>query len=74
MENPKSEQPGAAPQVAAVDDPYAQYHVVAKGETLSHIAKQYYGDARLYRQIFEANREVLKDPDRVRVGQKLRIP
>ena len=51
-----------------------QWHVVEKGETLSKIAKQYYGDATLYAKIFDANKDVLKDPDRIQVGQKLRIP
>ena len=51
-----------------------QWHVVEKGETLSKIAKQYYGDATLYAKIFDANKDVLKDPDRIQIGQKLRIP
>ena len=50
------------------------WHVVAKGDTLSKISKQYYGDATLYMKIFEANPTVLKDPDKIQVGQKLRIP
>jgi nucleoid-associated protein YgaU len=56
------------------DNPYTQYYVVKKGDTLSKIAREYYGDANLYPQIFEANRDVLKDPDKIQVGQKLRIP
>jgi len=51
-----------------------QWHVVTAGETLSKIARKYYGDASLYMQIFEANRDQLKDPDLIKVGQKLRIP
>ena len=51
-----------------------QWHVVEKGETLSKIAERYYGDASLYPKIFEANRDVLKDPNMIRIGQKLRIP
>jgi nucleoid-associated protein YgaU len=53
---------------------YTQWHEVKKGETLSKIAQQYYGDASLYPKIFEANRDVLKNPDLIRIGQKLRIP
>lgn len=51
-----------------------QWHEVVKGDTLSKIAQQYYGDASLYTQIFEANKDTLKDPNLIRVGQKLRIP
>jgi len=39
-----------------------QWHEVKKGETLWKIAEQYYGDGNLYKQIFEANKDVLKDP------------
>jgi len=51
-----------------------QWHVVAKGETLSKISQKYYGDPNLYGKIFEANKDVLKNPDLIKVGQKLRIP
>ncbi len=51
-----------------------QYHVVVKGDTLSKIAEKYYGDPSLYPQIFEANKDILKDPDKIQIGQKLRIP
>jgi nucleoid-associated protein YgaU len=51
-----------------------QWHEVVAGDTLSKIAQQYYGDASLYPQIFEANRDQLTDPNKIRVGQKLRIP
>jgi nucleoid-associated protein YgaU len=51
-----------------------QYHEVKKGDTLWKIAEQYYGDGSLYKNIFEANRDILKDPNVIRIGQKLRIP
>ena len=51
-----------------------QWHGVTKGETQWKIAEQYYGDGNLYTKIFEANRDVLKDPNRINIGQKLRIP
>lgn len=51
-----------------------EYYLIKKGETLSAIAKQFYGKANQYRKIFEANREVIKDPNRIFPGQKIRIP
>lgn len=50
------------------------FHIVQKGDTLSGIAKHFYGRAGDYPRIFEANREVIKDPDLIYVGQKIRIP
>lgn len=52
----------------------AQYHDVVSGDTLSAIAKKYYGDANQYMKIFEANKPMLSHPDKIYVGQKLRIP
>jgi nucleoid-associated protein YgaU len=52
----------------------AQYHTVAKGDTLSAIAKKVYGDANKYQVIFEANKPMLKDPDKIYPGQTLRVP
>ena len=49
-------------------------HTVQAGETLSRIAKEYYGDEGDYRRIYEANRDTLDDPDNISVGQKLKIP
>ncbi len=54
--------------------PEAQYHDVVRGDTLSAIAKKYYGDAGKYPKIFEANKPMLSDPDKIYPGQKLRIP
>lgn len=56
------------------EDAEPQFHTVAKGETLSAIAKEYLGDASKYHAIFEANRPMLSDPDKIYPGQKLRIP
>ena len=52
----------------------AQYHTVASGETLSKIAGKYYGDVQKYNIIFEANKPMLTDPDKIYPGQVLRIP
>jgi nucleoid-associated protein YgaU len=54
--------------------PASRFHVVQKGETLSKIAQQVYGDANKYQTIFEANKPMLKDPDKIYPGQSLRIP
>jgi len=56
------------------DDAPSEYYTVEKGDTLSKIAKHYYGDASKYPKIFEANRPMLTDPDKIYPGQKLRIP
>ncbi|WCM93980.1 peptidoglycan-binding protein LysM [Acidovorax sp. NCPPB 2350] len=55
-------------------EPEAQYHDVVRGDTLSAIAKKYYGDANKYPRIFEANQPMLTHPDKIYPGQKLRIP
>lgn len=55
-------------------EPEAQYHDVVRGDTLSAIAKKYYGNANKYPVIFEANRPMLTHPDKIYPGQKLRIP
>jgi len=52
----------------------AQYYTVVKGDTLSRIAKQFYGNANAYPQIFEANKPMLSHPDKIYPGQMLRIP
>lgn len=68
--------------IARVDDqmdvaaqaPEATLYTVVSGDTLSKIAKAHYGDAMKYPVIFEANRPALTDPDKIYVGQVLRIP
>ncbi len=52
----------------------SQYHDVVSGDTLSAISKKYYGDANKYNVIFEANKPMLSDPNKIYPGQKLRIP
>lgn len=49
-------------------------HTVEKGDTLSAIAKKHYGKSSRWRAIFEANRDVLSDPDRIFPGQVLKLP
>jgi len=52
----------------------SDFHTVAKGETLWGISKQHYGNGAHYDEIFEANRPMLSDPDKIYPGQVLRIP
>lgn len=63
-----------APKPAAPAAPAKKIHVVAAGETLSKIAKKYYGNAGDYMKIFDANKDKLKDPDKIFPGQELIIP
>jgi len=66
---PVSGGPADAKPVAEI-----QTYTVVKGDTLSKIAKAYYGNANEYMRIFEANRDQLKDPDKIQIGQILKIP
>ena len=52
----------------------ATTYTVKSGDTLSKIAKQYLGDANAYMKIFEANKDQLNDPDKIKPGQVLKIP
>jgi len=47
---------------------------VKSGDSLSKIAKQQYGDANAWKRIFEANKDLIKDPNKIFPGQKLKIP
>lgn len=52
----------------------SRFYTVKSGDTLSKISKEMYGDANKYTTIFEANKPMLKEPDRIYPGQNLRIP
>ena len=68
--------------ISAVDDrisvtnpePEAEFYTVKRGDSLSKIAKKFYGDPMKYKQIFESNKPALKDPNLIYPGQTLRIP
>jgi len=49
-------------------------YVVKRGDSLSKIAKEIYGDVKLWKKIFEANKDKIKNPDLIRPGQELTIP
>jgi nucleoid-associated protein YgaU len=61
--------PNAKPQA-----PKESTYTVQSGDTLSKIAKEHYGDANAYMKIFNANKDQLTDPDKIKPGQVLRIP
>ncbi|STZ64223.1 LysM domain/BON superfamily protein [Moraxella lacunata] len=73
---------GNVQHVAQVDDqltvatpePESRFYTVKSGDTLSKIAKEMYGNANDYNKIFEANQPLLSDPNKIYVGQVLRIP
>lgn len=52
----------------------SRFYTVKSGDTLSKISKEMYGDANKYMKIFEANKPMLKDPDKIYPGQVLRVP
>lgn len=58
----------------ATPAPESRFYTVQSGDTLSKIAKEMYGNANEYQKIFEANRPMLSDPNKIYVGQVLRIP
>jgi nucleoid-associated protein YgaU len=55
-------------------EPEATFYTVQRGDTLSKIAREHYGNASKYPVIFEANQPMLREPDKIYPGQKLRIP
>lgn len=60
--------------VVNTPQPESQWHTVVSGDNLSKIAKKFYGDPNKYPVIFEANKPMLKHPDKIYPGQVLRIP
>jgi len=58
---------------ASLQVPPRIYEVVS-GDSLSKIAKKFYGDPMKYPKIFDANKDQLSDPDKIKPGQKLKIP
>ncbi|NNE33925.1 MAG: peptidoglycan-binding protein LysM [Rhodothermales bacterium] len=73
---------GNVESVESVDDnlavvipaPPPRFYTIEKGDSLSKIAKEYYGDPMKYKELFEANKEVIKDPDLIYPGQQIRVP
>lgn len=66
--------PGTIPQPEPAPLPEPRTYVVVAGDSLSKIAKRELGDARKWPVIFEANKDIIKDPNLIHPGQRLRIP
>jgi nucleoid-associated protein YgaU len=64
----------AAAAGGASSAPAARTYTVQAGDSLSKVSKQFYGDANKYMKIFEANKDKLADPDKIKPGQELVIP
>jgi nucleoid-associated protein YgaU len=62
------------PEPSAPSVTTGRTYVVVSGDSLSKIAKRQYGDAQKWPKIYEANRNIIKDPDLIYPGQELRIP
>ena len=60
--------------IKVADESVYARHTVVSGETLGKIAKQYYGEPGKYQKIFQANTDILKNPDVIHPGQELIIP
>ena len=73
VESSKATTPTAGP-ARAQGGQAPQMYTVKPGDTLSKISKQFYGNANDYMKIFNANRDKLKDPDQISIGQELKIP
>ena len=65
---------GGVQSTAPITKPDHATYVVQKGDTLSKIAKDHYGKSSKYHAIFEANKDILKDPDKIFPGQELKLP
>jgi nucleoid-associated protein YgaU len=68
------EAPKPEPKPKPTEQPQEVHYEVQPGDTLGAIALKYYGKASAYPKIFEANRDILDNPDLIKPGQKLRIP
>jgi LysM repeat protein len=66
--------PAAPAASAPASAPAAETYTVQSGDTLSGIAKKFLGNANAYMEIFNANKDQLSDPDKIKPGQVLKIP
>jgi len=73
-DNNQSEQAGSLPYVQTEKIITQRFHIVRKNQTLSSISKEYYGTTGKWEKIFNANRDVIKDANKIKPGTKLIIP
>ncbi len=66
--------PAPKPEAPVEEAESAEIYEIVSGDTLGAIAKRFYGNASKYMTIFEANRDILSDPNKIYPGQKIRIP
>jgi nucleoid-associated protein YgaU len=66
--------PGQGGPAGGTASPGSRTYTVKAGDTLSKISQQFYGNANQYNKIFEATRDQLSDPDKIKPGQELKIP
>ncbi len=74
IKTPPAPAAGEVAEAAAPPEEKIELYVIESGDTLGKISKKYYGKSSAYMRIFEANKEVIKDPDKIYVGQTIRIP
>ena len=60
--------------IQATDQSVYGYYTVQSGDTLSKLSQEFLGGPNKYMEIFNANKDQLSDPDKIQVGQKLKIP
>lgn len=65
---------GGSSSTAPVVPPTERTYTVVAGDSLSKIAKRFYGKANVWKKIYEANRDIIKNPDLIHPGQVLKIP
>lgn len=71
---PKADFSGVTSTFESTEEIVETTYTIEKGDTLSKIAKDHYGRAGAWREIFEANRDVIEDPDRIFPGQVIKLP
>ncbi len=81
MTNPKEPLPdfsdvssGSSSEALSREEVAIPTYTIVKGDTLSKIAKHHYGDAGKWKALFEANRDVIKNPDLIQIGWVIKLP